>query len=483
MRSIRPTPSISARSPRRWDRRCASATRWRVGSAELLIGCRTDGVPGAIDQMVVAEYFRTEFDAHIKKLTGTLREKHDVLIEAPAQEFGTAVEITPTTGGIYLWVKPAGRRRRRKLFAPAPRPVSRSIGPEWAWIELVEIAYAAAMRCRARTRSGALRSWRGCASSRPEFRAQRQRCARPILGELMIDLYTWSTPNGRKISIALEELRPALHGAPDRHRQGRAVRAGLPQDHAPTTASRRSSTATTTRSLMEIGAILIYLAEKTGKLLPKRRRKRASALIEWLMWQMGGIGPMLGQAHHFLKYNHGQGALCRGALPQGSEAALRRAGPAAGEGRDYHGRRLFDRRYRDLAVDFAFRMAGHRSQRLSEREALVWPISPRARPCRRAITCPSIRQRHPDAEVTRRCRNRRLGRSGWPRPAWAVRRQSCGAAVAGRPVRRIKRPSRPSRRRQICRLGRFHPARRGVISPSKNQPGAMTWLVLQRGRR
>ena len=47
-----------------------------------MIGCRTDGVPGAIDQMVVAEYFRTEFDAHIRKLTATLREKHDVLVEA-----------------------------------------------------------------------------------------------------------------------------------------------------------------------------------------------------------------------------------------------------------------------------------------------------------------------------------------------------------------------------------------------------------------
>jgi GST-like protein len=57
--------------------------------------------------------------------------------------------------------------------------------------------------------------------------------------------------------------------------------------------------------LMESGAILIYLAEKTGKLLPSEKFKRMR-VIEWLMWQMGGVGPMLGQAHHFLKYNRGK---------------------------------------------------------------------------------------------------------------------------------------------------------------------------------
>jgi 2-aminoadipate transaminase len=109
---------------------------YAVASWEVLsrmIGCRTDGVPGAIDQMVVAEYFRTEFDAHIKKLTGTLREKHDVLIEALAKEFGTAVEITPTTGGIYLWVKLPDAVDVTKLFAPAAKAgVAFNPGPEWA---------------------------------------------------------------------------------------------------------------------------------------------------------------------------------------------------------------------------------------------------------------------------------------------------------------------------------------------------------------
>ncbi|MCX7296309.1 MAG: glutathione binding-like protein, partial [Hyphomicrobiales bacterium] len=58
-------------------------------------------------------------------------------------------------------------------------------------------------------------------------------------------------------------------------------------------------------SLMESGAILIYLADKTGKLLPKSGKERYQ-VIEWTMWQMGGLGPMLGQVHHFVKYNPGK---------------------------------------------------------------------------------------------------------------------------------------------------------------------------------
>ena len=58
-------------------------------------------------------------------------------------------------------------------------------------------------------------------------------------------------------------------------------------------------------SLMESGALMIYLAEKAGKLLPKAVEKRYR-VIEWLMWQMGGVGPMLGQVHHFVKYNKGK---------------------------------------------------------------------------------------------------------------------------------------------------------------------------------
>jgi GST-like protein len=120
----------------------------------------------------------------------------------------------------------------------------------------------------------------------------------------MIDLYTWTTPNGRKVSIALEELGLpyTVHSidigkneqfAPDFLRIS-------PNNRIPAIVDRDSN-----YSLFESGAILMYLAEKTGKLMPKDLSSRYR-VIEWLMWQMGGIGPMLGQAHHFLKFNEGK---------------------------------------------------------------------------------------------------------------------------------------------------------------------------------
>lgn len=120
----------------------------------------------------------------------------------------------------------------------------------------------------------------------------------------MIELYTWTTPNGRKVSIALEELglEYSVHPiditkdeqfAPDflKISPNNRIPAIVDTDNA--------------MSLMESGAILLYLAEKTGKLMPKDDKLRWQA-IEWLMWQMGGFGPMLGQAHHFLRFNRGK---------------------------------------------------------------------------------------------------------------------------------------------------------------------------------
>ena len=98
----------------------------------------------------------------------------------------------------------------------------------------------------------------------------------------MLELYTWSTPNGRKISIALEEL-------------------GLDYEVKPIDISKGDTGIT----LMESGAILLYLAEKTGRLLPGDKLGYWET-IQWLMWQKGGLGPMLGQAHHFLKFNPGK---------------------------------------------------------------------------------------------------------------------------------------------------------------------------------
>ncbi len=120
----------------------------------------------------------------------------------------------------------------------------------------------------------------------------------------MIDLYTWTTPNGRKVSIALEELGlPYTVHAINIGNQEQFAPDFLkisPNNRIPAIVDRDNNLA-----LMESGAILIYLADKTGKLMPKSGEARYR-VIEWLMWQMGGIGPMLGQVHHFVKYNPGK---------------------------------------------------------------------------------------------------------------------------------------------------------------------------------
>jgi len=120
----------------------------------------------------------------------------------------------------------------------------------------------------------------------------------------MIDLYTWSTPNGRKVSIMLEECRLAyeVHEI-DITKDDQFAPAFLaisPNNKIPAIVDRDEGI-----SLFESGAILIYLAEKTGMLLAPARKARL-ATLEWLMWQMGGLGPMAGQAHHFLRFNKGK---------------------------------------------------------------------------------------------------------------------------------------------------------------------------------
>jgi GST-like protein len=122
----------------------------------------------------------------------------------------------------------------------------------------------------------------------------------------MIDLYTWTTPNGRKASIALEEMGlPYKAHAIDISKDEQFAPAFLkisPNNRIPAIVDNDNG-----MSLFESGAILIYLADKTGKLLPKQGEDRYR-VIEWLMWQMGGPGPMLGQVHHFVKYNKGKSA-------------------------------------------------------------------------------------------------------------------------------------------------------------------------------
>jgi GSH-dependent disulfide-bond oxidoreductase len=120
----------------------------------------------------------------------------------------------------------------------------------------------------------------------------------------MIDLYTWTTPNGRKVSIALEELGLPYKAHPiDIGKDEQFAPDFLkisPNNRIPAIIDRDNNMA-----LFESGAILIYLGDKTGRLLPRDGEARYR-VIEWLMWQMGGIGPMIGQAHHFLRQNPGK---------------------------------------------------------------------------------------------------------------------------------------------------------------------------------
>jgi len=120
----------------------------------------------------------------------------------------------------------------------------------------------------------------------------------------MIDLYTWPTPNGHKVHIMLEEcgLPYAVHpvdiSAGDQFEP--AFLAISPNNKMPAIVDPDGPDGKP-MSLFESGAILLYLAGKTGRFLPKSVRGKYEAL-QWLMFQMGGVGPMLGQAHHFRKY-------------------------------------------------------------------------------------------------------------------------------------------------------------------------------------
>jgi len=120
----------------------------------------------------------------------------------------------------------------------------------------------------------------------------------------MIDLYTWGTPNGRKAAIGLEEMELSYTVHPinigkDEQFQPHFLKIS-PNNRIPAIVDQDNG-----QSIFESGAILIYLAEKTGKFYPSSGSAKWSTL-EWLMWQMGGQGPMLGQAHHFLHFNQGK---------------------------------------------------------------------------------------------------------------------------------------------------------------------------------
>jgi GSH-dependent disulfide-bond oxidoreductase len=129
----------------------------------------------------------------------------------------------------------------------------------------------------------------------------------------MIELYTWSTPNGRKVSIMLEEcaLPYRVHKINIGTNSEQFAPAYLkinPNGKIPSIVD-PDGPGGKPYAMMESGAILIYLAEKTGKLFPGNRKYD---VLQWLMFQMGGVGPMFGQAHHFMRAKKDE-------IPYGSE--------------------------------------------------------------------------------------------------------------------------------------------------------------------
>jgi len=121
----------------------------------------------------------------------------------------------------------------------------------------------------------------------------------------MIDLHYWTTPNGHKITLILEEtgleyrVHPVNIGRGDQFKP--EFLAISPNNRIPAIVDRAPADGGEAISVFESGAILLYLADKTGRFIPQDIRGRTQA-IEWLNWQIGGLGPMLGQNHHFSQY-------------------------------------------------------------------------------------------------------------------------------------------------------------------------------------
>jgi GSH-dependent disulfide-bond oxidoreductase len=121
----------------------------------------------------------------------------------------------------------------------------------------------------------------------------------------MIDLYYWTTPNGHKITIFLEEASLPYRIVPVNISSGEQFQPDFlqiaPNNRIPAIVDHQPQEAGAPVSIFESGAILLYLAEKSGQFVPRDLRGRVEVL-QWLFWQMAGLGPMAGQNHHFSGY-------------------------------------------------------------------------------------------------------------------------------------------------------------------------------------
>jgi hypothetical protein len=175
----------------------------------------------------------------------------------------------------------------------------------------------------------------------------------------MIELYTWPTPNGHKIHIMLEETGLAYRVIPIDIGKGDQFDPAFlkisPNNRMPAIVDPDGPDGAPI-SLFESGAILIYLADKTGQFLPTEARARYTVL-QWLMFQMGGVGPMLGQAHHFRFYAPEK-------IPYAVDRYTNEAALAWRPG-------LHDRRHGDVSLAARPRAPGPGSGGFPERCALV----------------------------------------------------------------------------------------------------------------
>ena len=190
-----------------------------------------------------------------------------------------------------------------------------------------------------------------------------------------IELWTWNTPNGRKISVALEEMGLPYTVHPVNIGKGEQFKPEFlkisPNNRIPAIVD-PDGPGGKPISIFESGAILIYLGEKTGKFWPKGDLRAQVPVLEWLMWQMGGFGPMPGQVHHFLQVENENDR--RYGLERYSKETHRLYGvfdKRLGEVAVCRRQRRLDRRFRDPRLGLAARAAPGRPRGLPQRQALV----------------------------------------------------------------------------------------------------------------
>ena len=190
----------------------------------------------------------------------------------------------------------------------------------------------------------------------------------------MIDLYTWGTPNGRKVSVMLEEVGLPYRVHPIDIGKGEQFAPDFlaisPNNKIPAMVD-DDGPGGEPLSMFESGAMLLYLARKTGRFLPADEVGHFQ-VMQWLMFQMGGVGPMFGQAHHFRRFAKEDVPYARDRY---TEETKRLYGVMDGRlaRSAYLGeRRLQHRRHRDLPLGRPLRVARHRLRgRLPQRLALV----------------------------------------------------------------------------------------------------------------